>query len=80
MEIQIEEKLKEIYKNLEIKVEYKDIREYSIYVIIEKDGIRYESKIIYKYDNYYTLDGNIANIRDIINNKIILPFYYRKDD
>lgn len=79
MEIKIEEKLKEIYKNLEIKVEYKDIREYNIYVTIEKDGIRYESKIIYKYDNY-TLDGNIANIRDIINNKIILPFYYRKDD
>lgn len=80
MEIKIEEKLKEIYKNLEIKVEYKDIREYSIFITIEKNGIGYKSKIIYKYDNYYTLDGNIANIRDIINNKIILPFYYRKDD
>lgn len=80
MESKIEEKLKQIYKNLEIKVEYKDIREYNIYITIEKDGIRYESKIIYKYDNYYTLYGNIANIRDIINNKIILPFYYRKDD
>lgn len=80
MEIKIEEKLKQIYKNLEIKVEYKDLREYNIYITIEKDGIRYESKIIYKYDNYYTLDGNIEYIRDMINNEIILPFYYRKDD
>lgn len=80
MEIEIEEKLKQIYKNLEIKVEYQDIREYNIYITIEKDGTRYESKMIYKYDNYYTLDGNIANIRDIINNNIILPFYYRKED
>lgn len=77
--MEIEEKLKEIYKNLKIKVEYKDIREYNIYITIEKDGIGYESKIIYKYDNYYTLEGNIATIRDIINNNIILPFYYRKE-
>lgn len=36
MEIEIEDKLKEIYKNLEIRVEYKDIREYNIYITIEK--------------------------------------------
>ena len=36
MELEIEKKLKEIYKNLVIKVEYKDIREYNIYITIEK--------------------------------------------
>lgn len=78
MEIEIEDKLKEIYKNIKIKVEYKDIRKYNIYTTIEKDGIGYESKIEYKYDNYLTMDSNIANIREIIN-RIIISFYERKE-
>lgn len=78
MEIEIEDKLKEIYKNIKIKVEYEDIRKYNIYTTIEKDGIGYESKILYKYDNYLTMDSNIANIREIIN-RIIISFYERKE-
>lgn len=30
-------------------------------------------------DNYLTIDGNIANIRNIINN-IILSFYHKKGE
>lgn len=79
MDIEIQEKLEEIYTNLIIEVKYEDIRKYAIYVKIEYKGTLYESKIIYKYDNYLTIDGNIANIRNIINN-IILSFYYKKGE
>lgn len=79
MELEIEDKLQEIYRNLIIEVKYEDIRKYAIYVKIEYKGTLYVSKIIYKYDNYLTIDGNIANIRNIINN-IILSFYYKKGE
>ena len=79
MDIEIQEKLEEIYTNLIIEVKYEDIRKYAIYVKIEYKDTLYESKIIYKYDNYLTIDGNIANIRNIINN-IILSFYYKKGE
>lgn len=79
MELELQEKLEEIYTNLVIEVKYEDIRKYAIYVRIEYKGQEYETKIIYKYDNYLTIDANIANIRTIIDN-IILSFYYKKGE
>ena len=79
MDLEIQDKLEQIYKNLGIEVNYEDLRKYAIYIRIEHKGVEYETKIIYKYDNYLTIDGNIANIRDIIN-KVILSFYYRKGE
>lgn len=79
MELELQEKLEEIYTNLIIEVKYEDIRKYAIYVRIEYKGQEYKTKIIYKYDNYLTIDANIANIRTIID-KIILSFYYKKGE
>ena len=75
MELEIEDKLEEIYKNLIIEVNFKDFRKYEITIKIEHQGTTYESKFIYTYDFTLTKDVNIARIVDIIDNKIIIPFY-----
>ena len=75
MELEIEEKLENIYKNLKIEVKFKDFRIYEINVTIKKD-INYFD---YTYDVTLTLDANISIIRKIIDNKIILP-YFRKEE
>ena len=51
MELEIEDKLQEIYKNLIIEVNFKDFRLYEIIIKIEYQGIQYESKIEYKYNS-----------------------------
>ena len=61
MELEIEDKLQEIYKNL--KIEYQ--------------GIQYESKIEYKYDASLTINANLSTIVHIIDTQIILPFFKR---
>lgn len=75
MELEIEDKLQEIYKNLIIEVNYKDIRKYEIVIKLEYKGVTYESKIEYLYNVKLTLDANISIIENIIDSKIILPFY-----
>ena len=75
MELEIEDKLQEIYKNLIVEVNYKDIRKYEIVIKIEYKDVTYESKIEYLYDAKLTLDANISIIENIIDSKIILPFY-----
>lgn len=75
MELEIEEKLQEIYKNLIIEVNFKDFRLYEIIIKLEYQGVQYESKIEYLYDAKLTLDANISIIENIIDSKIILPFY-----
>lgn len=75
MEIEIEDKLQEIYKNLITEVNFKEFRKYEIITKIENNGIIYESKFIFIYDVTLTIDVNIARIVDIIDNKIIIPFY-----
>ena len=77
MELEIEDKLQEIYKNLIIEVNFKDFRLYEIIIKIEYQGIQYESKIEYKYDASLTIDANISTIVHIIDTKIILPFFKR---
>ena len=76
MELEIEEKLENIYKNLKIEVKFKDFRIYEINVTINNEDINYFE---YTYDVTLTLDANISIIRKIIDNKIILP-YYRKEE
>ena len=75
MELEIEDKLQEIYKNLIVEVNYKDIRKYEIVIKLEYKDVTYESKIEYLYDAKLTLDANISIIENIIDSKIILPFY-----
>ena len=76
MELEIEEKLENIYKNLKIEVNFKDFRIYEINVTINNEDINYFD---YRYDVTLTLDANISIIRKIIDNKIILP-YFRKEE
>ena len=76
MELEIEEKLENIYKNLKIEVNFKDFRKYEINVTINNEDINYFD---YKYDVTLTLDANISIIEKIIDNKIILP-YFRKEE
>ena len=76
MELEIEEKLENIYKNLKIEVKFKDFRKYEINVQINNEDINYFD---YIYDVTLTLDANISIIRKIIDNKIILP-YFRKEE
>lgn len=75
MELEIEDKLEEIYKNLIIEVNFKDFRKYEITIKIEHQGTTYESKFEYLYNAKLTLDANISIIENIIDSKIILPFY-----
>ena len=75
MELEIEDKLQEIYKNLIIEVNFKDFRLYEIIIKKEYQGVQYESKFEYKYDASLTIDANISTIEHIIDTKIIVPFY-----
>lgn len=75
MELEIEEKLQLIYKNLIVEVNYKDIKKYEIVIKLEYKGVTYESKFEYLYNAKLTLDANISIIENIIDSKIILSFY-----
>lgn len=75
MEQEIEEKLKEIYKNIKIQINFIEFRKYEIITRIKHLGTEFESKIIYKLDTSLTLDANISRIVNIIDYKIIIPFY-----
>lgn len=75
MELEIEYKLQEIYKNLIVEVNYKEIRKYEIVIKLEYKGVTYESKFEYLYNAKLTLDANISIIENIIDSKIILSFY-----
>lgn len=75
MELEIEEKLQEKYKNLIIEVNFKDFRKYEIIVKLEYRVVIFESKIDFSYRADLTIDVNIATIENIIDNKIIIPFY-----
>lgn len=77
MELELEDKLQEIYKNLIIEVNFKDFRLYEIIIKIEYQGIQYESKIEYKYDANLTIDVNLSTIVHIIDTQIIIPFFKR---
>lgn len=77
MELEIEDKLQEIYKNLIIEVNFKDFRLYEIIIKLEYKDILYESKFEYKYDANLTINANLSTIVHIIDTQIILPFFKR---
>ena len=71
MEDIIQDSLDEIYKNIEIKVDFKDYNLYKIEISKLDSGL---TIFEYKYDNYFTKDENIKNICKEID-KIILSHY-----
>lgn len=73
--MELEDQLQLKYKNLIIEVNYKDFRKYEIITKLEHKTEIYESKIEYVYDVKLTLDANISIITNIIDSKIIIPFY-----
>lgn len=75
MELEIEDKLQEIYKNLIIEVNFKDFRLYEIIIKLEYQDIQYESKFEYRYDASLTIGENLSTIVHIIDTQIIVPFY-----
>ena len=78
MELEIEDKLEEIYKHIEIEVEYLDLRKYQINVKIKIEDQEYKKEIIYIWDAYYTFDVNIGTICNQIDNYILK--IYRKEN
>ena len=74
MELEIEDKLQEIYKNLIVEVNYKEIRKYEIVIKLEDKCVTYESKFEYLYDAHLTFDANINIIVSKID-RIILSYY-----
>ena len=77
MDLEIQDKLEEIYKNLGIEVSFLNFRLYGIKITINHNNINYESKIEYKYNCHLTIDANIDKIRKIIEKEIILKFYLK---
>lgn len=77
MELEIEDKLQEYYKNCIIEVEFIEFRKYKIIVKIETKNETFIKSIEYLYDSKLTFKVNIDTIIDIINKKIIIPFYMK---
>lgn len=77
MELEIEDKLQEYYQNCIIEVEFIDFRKYKIIVKIETKNETFIKSIEYLYDSKLTFKVNIDTIIDIINKKIIIPFYMK---
>ena len=74
MELEIEDKLQEIYKNLIIEVNYLDLRKYQINVKIRIENQEYKKEIIHIWDAYYTFDVNIEIICNQIDHYILKTF------
>lgn len=77
MELEIEEKLQEKYKNIEIDVNYLDVRKYQINIKLRIEKQEYKKEIIYIWDAHYTKDVNIGSICNQIDNFIL--GLYRKE-
>ena len=78
MELEIEERLQEIYKHIQIEVEYIYLRKYKINVKIKIENLEYSKEIIHIWDAYYTKDVNIGTICNQIDNYILK--IYRKEN
>lgn len=77
MELEIEDKLQEYYKNCIIEVEFVDFRKYKIIVKIETKNEIFVKTLEYLWDSKLTFKANVDTIIDIINKKIIIPFYVK---
>ena len=72
MELEIEDKLQEKYKNIKIEVEFVDFRKYKI--ICKLPIIEEIFDFIYTYNVNLTKDYNIDIIKNNINKQIIKSF------
>ena len=72
MELEIEDRLQEIYKNIKIEVEFVDFRKYKI--ICKLPIIEEIFDFIYTYNVNLTKDYNIDIIKNNINKQIIKSF------
>lgn len=73
MELEIQDSLRELFNsNIDIEVEYKDIRKYKIHLQIGTC----EHSFIYGYNAHLTFDANIDIIKKEIE-KCIINFYLR---
>lgn len=79
MELEIEDKLQEIYKNLTVEVNFKEFRVYEILIKLEAKGKEYASKIEYQYNANLTFNRNIDKIVNIIDNEIIIAFFKKEE-
>ena len=70
MEDEILEKIQRYY-NFRIEVKFKDFRQYEIYGKIDLER---EFCFMYLYDNRYTIEANISNLRNRIDSEIIELF------
>lgn len=77
MELEIEDKLQEYYQNCIIEVEFIDFRKYKILVKIETKKEIFGKTLEYLWDSKLTFKANIDTIINIINKKIIIPFYMK---
>lgn len=77
MELEIEDKLEEYYQNCIIEVEFIEFRKYKILVKIETKSETFMKTIEYLWDSKLTFKVNIDTLIDIINKKIIIPFYMK---
>lgn len=72
--------IRTIRKNIDIDVKFIDFNHYAIIIKIDYKGVKYESKIQYKYNNNLTMDANIIKIIDIIDSEVILDFYKKGEE
>jgi hypothetical protein len=73
MDLDIQDSLEEIFKNIKIEVEYLEFRRYEIRIVVDTG----EYIITFKYDANLTFEKNIDIIRKEIE-KCILDYYIRK--
>ena len=72
MELEIQDKLEEIYKNVLIRVEFDSFRRYKIYYCLDYLTSKIlEGEIIYIWDSSATNTYNINSICNIIDSKLL---------
>ena len=71
---EIEEYLKERFEFITIKVEYKQIKTYSIIIELKLNNTIIRSSFDYIWSNESTLNSNLSSIKYYVNKSIIKLF------
>lgn len=71
---EIEEYLKERFEFIKIKVEYKQIKTYSIIIELKLNNTIIRSSFDYIWSNESTLNSNLSSIKYYVNKSIIKLF------
>lgn len=71
---EIEEYLRERFEFIEIKVEYKQIKTYSIIIELKLNNTIIRSSFDYIWSNESTLNSNLSSIKYYVNKSIIKLF------